>query len=334
VPEAGVPLTRLMLRTLRTVDLSLATILDPLRLAGSVPEAWVRLGAWRPDVVYTTGGYVAIPALAAAAAWRVPSLLWEGNRRAGRSVRATARLATLRATAFPGTCADLPGPCVTTGTPIRPLGGRDRADARAALGIPPGPPVLLVFGGSQAVRRLNDAVAGALPRLLARCAVVHLAGDAGIGAAEAAAAALPADLRPRYRPFAFLGAEMTDALVAADLIVGRAGSSTLAEAAAAGVPLVVVPYPHAAAHQEANARELADAGAARIVADAAFDADALIDAAAILDDPALHARMAAAARAVGRPGAADATALLLARLAARAPLPSAEELDACVRGQA
>lgn len=333
MPDAGVPLTRLLLRTLRTVDLSVATVLDPLRLAASVPEAWLRLGAWRPDVVYTTGGYVAIPTLAAAAAWRVPSLLWEGNRRAGRSVRATAQLATLRATAFPGTCADLPGPCVTTGTPIRALVGRDRAAARAALGIPPGPPVLLVFGGSQAVRRLNDAVAGALPRLVARCAVVHLTGDAGIDAARAAAEALPLEVRARYRPFAFLGAEMTDALVAADLIVGRAGSSTLAEAAAAGVPLVVVPYPHAAAHQEANARELADAGAARIVADAAFDADALLDAAAILDDAALHARMAAAARAVGRPGAADATALLLTRLAARAALPSAAELDACVRGQ-
>ena len=98
------------------------------------------------------------------------------------------------------------------------------------------------------------------------------------------------------------------ALAAADLVVGRAGSSTLAEATALGLPMVVVPYPHAAGHQRANARELVEAGAARLVEDEAFDAGALLEAAAILDDPARHLAMSAAARDLGRPGAADAVA--------------------------
>ncbi len=95
----------------------------------------------------------------------------------------------------------------------------------------------------------------------------------------AAREALPAERRDRYRPFPFLAEEMTAALAAADLVVGRAGSSTLAEAAAFGLPLVCVPYPHAAGHQRANAEAYAATGAARVVDDADFDADALVAAA-------------------------------------------------------
>jgi UDP-N-acetylglucosamine:LPS N-acetylglucosamine transferase len=87
-----------------------------------------------------------------------------------------------------------------------------------------------------------------------------------------------------------------------------------------------VPYPHAGAHQRANAAALVDAGAAQLVADEAFDADALVDAVALLDDPARHAAMAAAARSQARPGAADAVAAILLALAERRPLPSDDEV--------
>jgi UDP-N-acetylglucosamine--N-acetylmuramyl-(pentapeptide) pyrophosphoryl-undecaprenol N-acetylglucosamine transferase len=182
---------------------------------------------------------------------------------------------------------------------------------------------VLVFGGSQLVRRLNDAVAGALPRLVERAHVVHLTGEDGLAAAHGARDRLPAAVRDRYRPAAFLGEGLLDVLAAADLVVGRAGSSTLAEVAAFGLPMVVIPYPHAGAHQRANAAQLVDAGAATFVEDEAFDADALLDAVGILDDPARHARMAAAARALARPGAADAVADLVVALAERRPLPDA-----------
>jgi UDP-N-acetylglucosamine--N-acetylmuramyl-(pentapeptide) pyrophosphoryl-undecaprenol N-acetylglucosamine transferase len=89
----------------------------------------------------------------------------------------------------------------------------------------------------------------------------------------------------------------------------------------------VVPYPHAAGHQRANARGLVEAGAARLVEDEAFDAAALLDAAAILDDPAVHLAMSAAARELGRPGAADAVAELVLAAADRAPLPDPAAIE-------
>jgi UDP-N-acetylglucosamine--N-acetylmuramyl-(pentapeptide) pyrophosphoryl-undecaprenol N-acetylglucosamine transferase len=327
VPAAGLPLDRLWLRSLRTVDASANTILDPLRLLASVPQALVKLARWRPDVVYTTGGYLAIPVLAAAALLRIPSLLWEGNRIPGRSVRLSARLASARTVSFAATRDRLPAPTFVTGTPIRDLVSGDKAGARARLGLPADVPVLLVFGGSQSVRRLNDAIADAIADLVERCTVVHITGSVGIAEAEALRSRLPAVRRDRYRPFEFLHRDMDAALAAADLLVGRAGSSTLAEAAAAGLPMIVVPYPHAAAHQQANAAEMVDAGAAELVVDEDLDGDTLRRAGELLFDDRLPA-MAAAAHSVGRPMAALASVRLLELLAARRPLPTQAQLDA------
>ena len=330
VAAAGLPLDRLWLRSLRTVDASLHTILDPLRLAASLPQAFFKLLRWQPDVIYTTGGYVAIPVLAAAAALRIPTLLWEGNQVPGRSVRLSARLATARTVSFAATRDRLPAPTLITGTPIRQLAGQDKVAARARLGLPAAVPVLLVFGGSQSVRRLNDAMADAIVDLVARCSVVHITGLTAIAAAETLRDSLPAPQQERYRPFAFLRDEMDAALTAADLLVGRAGSSTLAEAAAAGLPMIVVPYPHAAAHQQANAAEMVAAGAALLVADEDLDGDALRGACDLLFDARLAA-MSAAARGVGRPGAAAANARLLEKLAAHEPLPTQAQLEATLK---
>ncbi len=330
VPAAGIRLDRLWLRSLRTVDASLNTVLDPLRLAASVPQAMWQLLRWRPDVIYTTGGYVAIPVLAAAALLRVPTLLWEGNQIPGRSVRMSARLATLRTVSYRATQERLPAPTLVTGTPIRDLGSGDTATARARLGLPQDVPVMLIFGGSQAVRRLSAAVAESVADLVERCCIVHITGSAAIDEAEALRTRLPAARQERYRPFAFLHEDMDAAMTAADLLIGRAGSSTLAEAAAAGLPMVVVPYPHAAAHQQANAAELVEAGAAILVDDAHLDGGTLREACDLLFDDRL-AEMSAAARQVARPGAAAAGARLVEILAARGPLPSQAELERLTR---
>jgi UDP-N-acetylglucosamine--N-acetylmuramyl-(pentapeptide) pyrophosphoryl-undecaprenol N-acetylglucosamine transferase len=285
------------------------------------------LARWRPKVIFTTGGYVAIPVLAAAAALRIPSVLWEGNLIAGRSVRATARLASAIALSFEETAASLPGRPLVTGTPIRSFAGLAKPAAKEALGLPADMPNLLVFGGSQAVRRLNDAVFEALPQLVQSVSLVHVAGDSGYAPALARQAALPAEQRNRYRPFRYLGDEMSQALVAADILVGRAGSSTLAEAAALGLPMVVVPYPHAGAHQQRNAERLAEAGAALVVADREFNSQSLLDAAALVADVTRLEAMRGAARGFGRPTAADAVAEIVLALAERRPLPSQSEVD-------
>ncbi len=278
---------------------------------------------------------MAIPVLVAARLLRIPVVLWDGNVVPGRSVRATARLAGAVAVTDPRTCEALAARrCYETGTPIRDPRTIDREAARRQLEVAPGERLLLVFGGSQAVRRFNDAVAGALPRLVERCAVLHVTGDAGYAEALAAREALPAERRARYRPVPFLAEEMTAALAAADLVVGRAGSSTLAECAAFALPLVCVPYPHAAGHQRANAEAYAATGAARLVEDEAFDAAALLDAARILEDPAVHLAMSAAARDAGRPGAAAAVAELVAAAAERRAWPDAATIAGIAAGGA
>ncbi len=302
-------------------------MLDPLRLAVSFPQALWRLFRARPDAILTSGGYVAIPILAAARVLRIPVVLWEGNVVPGRSVRAIARMADAVAVSFEETCGALAAErCYVTGTPIRDPRTIDREAARERLGIPAGQRLLLVFGGSQAVRRFNEAVGGALGRLVERSWVLHVTGEDGFAEMTAARDALPPERRDRYRPYPFLAEEMTAALAAADLVVGRAGSSTLAEAAAFGLPMICVPYPHAAGHQRANAEAYAATGAARVVDDADFDAEALVAAAGLLDDRTGHLAMSAAARAAARPGAADAVARLVLAAATRAAYPPAAEI--------
>jgi undecaprenyldiphospho-muramoylpentapeptide beta-N-acetylglucosaminyltransferase len=339
VPAAGIPFERLVLRSLRSVGFDVHAVLDPLRLGASVPQAAAILARLRPAAIFTTGGYVAIPVLLAAAPLGIPVVLWDGNVIPGRAVRATARLADVLAVSFEATCDALRSaapdqPCYVTGTPIRDTTGIDRTTARERLGIAHDDRVLLIFGGSQAVRRFNAAVASALPRLVERVVVIHVTGEAGYAAALADREALPEAVRGRYRPHPFLRDDMLAALAAADLVVGRAGSSTLAEVTALGSPMVVVPYPHAAGHQKANARELVDAGAARLIEDADVDAEALLGAAALIDDPVAYPAMAAAARSLARPGAADAVADIVLAVAQRSTLPDPADIERRARGAA
>jgi UDP-N-acetylglucosamine--N-acetylmuramyl-(pentapeptide) pyrophosphoryl-undecaprenol N-acetylglucosamine transferase len=319
------------------VDLSVHAVLDPIRLGASVPQAAAILARERPAAIFTTGGYVAVPVLMAAAPLRIPVVLWEGNAVPGRAVRATARLADALAVSYEAAgrvLAPARVPTYVTGTPIRDVTAIGRAEARARLDLPPEAPTVLIFGGSQAVRRFNAAVTTALPRLVERVHVLHVTGESAYAAALAERERLPAEQRGRYRPSPFLRDDMLAALVATDLVVGRAGSSTLAEVAALGIPSVIVPYPHAGAHQGANAATLAEAGAARVIADEDFDADALVAATDLLFDEPARAAMAAAARSLGRPNAAGAVAALILALADREPLPSVTAIDALARGAA
>ncbi|MDQ3879614.1 MAG: UDP-N-acetylglucosamine--N-acetylmuramyl-(pentapeptide) pyrophosphoryl-undecaprenol N-acetylglucosamine transferase, partial [Chloroflexota bacterium] len=271
---AAVPYHQLAVRSLRTTGLDVHLVLDPARLVASAPQAWWLLGRLQPTALFSTGGYLAVPLIAAARARGIPSIVWEGNVIPGRATRALGRLATRVAVSFPPTQAAFPaGRSFVSGTPIRSFAGIDRASARRGFGVDAADRLLLVFGGSQAVTRLNGALLGALPRLLTEWHVLHLAGEAGMPDAVATRDALPPELAARYRPEPFLTDRMPDALVAADLVVGRAGSSTCAEVMAVGVASILAPYPYAGAHQRANAAWLAEHGAARVVPDAEIDAE-------------------------------------------------------------
>jgi UDP-N-acetylglucosamine--N-acetylmuramyl-(pentapeptide) pyrophosphoryl-undecaprenol N-acetylglucosamine transferase len=297
-------------------------VLDPIRLAASVPQAWRLLGRLRPAALFTTGGYLALPLVAAARARGIPSLVWEGNVIPGRATAAVARLATRIAVSFPPTLDAFPGRSFVSGTPIRSFRGVDRGAARASFGVGPDERLLLVFGGSQAVARITAALDAALPQLLADWRVLHLAGASGMPAAFELRERLPEALRERYQPVAFLTDRMADALVASDLVVGRAGSSTCAEVAAVGVASILVPYPHAAGHQRANAAWLADQGAAVLVRDEELDGERLLAEANTLRDGDERTRIGAAARGLARPDAARRLAEELLAMGEGRPLPS------------
>ena len=175
---------------------------------------------------------------------------------------------------------------------------------------------MLVTGGSQGAERINSALFAALSRLVRVASIVHHTGPAQIARAQAQRALLPEADRSRYQPHAYLHAEMGAALAAADLVVGRAGSSSIAEPLAFGTPLVLIPFGAAMnAHQAANARAVAEGGAAIVLMEGELDGDRLAAVVGgLLADPARLGRMAAAARELGRPDAATAIAADLLRL--------------------
>jgi len=322
VGETQLPYHELTVRSLRSVGRDVHLVLDPLRLGASVPQAWALLRRLRPVAIFTSGGYLGIPVVMAARAHGIPTLLWEGNVIPGRATAAVGRWATRVAVTFAPTLQAFPGRSFVSGTPIRFFDGISRTAARASFGVRPEDRLLLVSGGSQAVARIAAALEGILPEVLRDWQVLHLTGDAGIAAATAAADRLPSDLRDRYRPIAFLTDRMADALVAADLVLGRAGSSTCAEVCAVGVASILVPYPFAGGHQRANAAWLADVGAAVAVPDEQLDADRLRAELAALRDDEHRAELAAAAARMGRPHAADELAATLIALAEGRALPS------------
>ncbi len=307
----------LVVRSLRSAGISGHTLLDPVRLAGSVPQSWWLLGRTRPAALFTTGGYLAVPLVLAARSRGIPTLVWEGNVMPGRATRFIGRLATRVAVSFPPTLDAFPGRSFISGTPIRSLEDIDRDAARRAFGVGPDDRLLLVFGGSQAVARLNAAVTDALPALLEDWRVLHLCGEAGMAEAGAARAALPEPMRQRYTPEPFLTERMADALVAADLVLGRAGSSTCAELAAAGVAAILVPYPFAGAHQRFNARFMAEEGAAVVVPDEELTGERLLGCATPLRDDERRTAMGRAARRLARPEAAATLADVLVAMAER-----------------
>ena len=317
--RGDLPYDQLLVRSLRTAARDVHLLLDPMRVGLSVPQAWWLLGRRRPAAIFTTGGYLALPLTLAARARGIPTLVWEGNVIPGRSTRAVARVATRIAVSFPPTLDAFPGRAFVSGTPIRSFAGIEREAARERFRLAPDDRLLLVFGVSQAVTTLNSAVFGSLNRLLDRWRLLHVTGESGMGAALVAREQLLAE---RYQPQQFLTDGMADALVAADLVVGRAGSSTCAEVSAVGVASILVPYPHAGSHQRANAAWLGDHGAALVVADHELSADRLASEALRLRDDAMREPMAEAAHRLGRPDAARVIAKELLALADGRPLPS------------
>lgn len=294
--------------SLRDPDSRVSLVARAALLGPAVLDSLVRIAAFRPQVCCTSGGLVTLPVVIAARIARVPVYLWTGDVVPGRVTRLLSGWCQRVGATFEASVAWLPRSRTrVVGNPIRrSLLRWTRADGRRALGIPDGDRLVLVTGGSQGSARINEALSGALPQLLRRANVVHLTGSAHVAGAQARRAALPAEVRERYRPYGSLRDEMGAALAAADIVVGRAGSSSISEALAFGKPLVLIPFGAAAsAHQDANARAASEAGAAVVLREGELDAARLAAiVVGLMDDPPRLARMSSAARSAGKPDAA------------------------------
>jgi UDP-N-acetylglucosamine--N-acetylmuramyl-(pentapeptide) pyrophosphoryl-undecaprenol N-acetylglucosamine transferase len=290
------------------------------RLALGFAQAWRMLGDFRPDAILATGGYVCVPVALAGWLHRVPSLLYLPDIEPGLAVRFLARFATRVAVSFEASRAYLPADkVVVTGYPVRrALFQVEKTTACHMLGLQEGEKTLLVFGGSQGAHRINSAVYEVAARLAELCQVIHICGHADKGWLQERRGRLPRHLRRRYRVYPYLHEEMAYALAAADLAVARAGAATLGEFPALGLPSILVPYPYAGAHQERNARILAQAGAAVVIADMELRGQVLLShVRELLGDAEALARMGEGARSLAQPEAAARIAEELRRLGGR-----------------
>lgn len=302
VPAAGYEIDYLKVRGIDRGSKARAALAG-LEAVGAVGTALRILWRRRPDVVMGGGGFVAGPAGLAAVLARIPLVLTEADSHLGLANRLLAGRAKRVCLAFP-----IPGRegerYLVTGRPV-PLAvlAADRAAARERFGIAPGARCLLVMGGSQGARSINDCAVAAFAEQGGReFNVIHLAGQRDFEALEERLAAAPHN--QRYTLLAY-EPDLGDCLAACDLVVGRSGGSIF-ELTATGRPAILVPYPHAAAgHQESNAAWMAQAGAATVISDDELDGGRLggeVDR--LFGDEVRMKEMAAASAALAMPDAA------------------------------
>jgi UDP-N-acetylglucosamine--N-acetylmuramyl-(pentapeptide) pyrophosphoryl-undecaprenol N-acetylglucosamine transferase len=313
IPRAGWPMRQVAARQLtRRVSWKapwalLTAVVGTIQAAG-------HLRAFDPAVVLTTGGYAAAPVGAAAVLLRIPLVLQEQNLHPGVTTRVLWRFARTVSVPHESAARFFGTKAAVTGVPIdraRALNGtRERGQQR--FGLDPGRTTILVLGGSQGAQSINAAMVEAAPRLAApdTLQVIHQTGTAHETWVRERVAQLRA---PVYVAVGYID-DVADALACADLVVCRAGASTLAEVTAHGRPCIAIPYPHAAeGHQEVNARLHERAGAAVVMLDRELGGERL---AGLLNrlraDPAALRKMAESSRALGRPDAAAQVADLVA----------------------
>lgn len=311
VPQAGYPL-----RLIRAGALKGKTAGEIFRTLLGLPRAFTAsvkiLREWRPDAVLGVGGYASGPVLVAAAALGVPRAIVEPNAVPGITNRVLGRIANEIYVAWEETRARFPErKALATGNPIREEVG-DAGGTR-----PAGPFTVLIFGGSQGARRINETVAAALDHLgeTARgWRFLHQTGEADLDKVRAAYAAR--GLRAEAEAFFD---DMGSRYREADLVICRAGATTVAELACAGRGALLVPYPFAADdHQTANARMLERGGAAITILERDLSADGLARTLMeIAGDPERAGEMGRKARALARPDAARVIVDRLDRLASR-----------------
>lgn len=272
---------------------------------------------------FSKGGTGALPVVAAGWFYRIPIAIHESDAKPGLTNLFSARFARRVFVSFEGAAEYFnQQKTQVVGTPIRQelLTGRvAKKEAKEALGFDPQSPLTLILGGSQGSQRINQFILEGLVALIKETQVLHQTGAANFSEIErlSRAALIDESFKNRYKAVGYFEKDLSLALAAADLVVARAGSDTIAEAASFGVPMILIPLADAANdHQKLNAYEFARSGGAVVIEEAnLLEGIFLAQLKTILHNPELCAKMSAAAREFFLPNAAEKIADELLQLA-------------------
>lgn len=306
VPQAGFPLELVQVGALKNVSLMTRakTMFD---LPRAIAASSRMLSEFDPEVVIGVGGYASGPAMVAAIRRRLPTLAFEPNVVPGFANRMIARWVSAAAVHFEETCRYFPR-CRVTGVPVR-------ASFFSIAAKTDGPPTLLVFGGSQGARAINQAMIESLTGLRAKIPGIHIVHQTGQRDYDRVLAAY-SESGVSGEVYRFID-DMPGTFGRVDLLVCRSGASTVGEITAAGKPAIFVPFPAAADdHQNVNARALERVGAAVVVEESNLGAAYLVDTiAALIGDSGRLRSMSVAARSLAHPKAVEEIAEMVMELA-------------------
>ncbi|OHB18342.1 MAG: hypothetical protein A2854_02570 [Parcubacteria group bacterium RIFCSPHIGHO2_01_FULL_56_18] len=304
---------------------SILNVFDAFKTAAGVIRSIFQLFSIYPDVIFSTGGFAAFPTLYAARLLAIPVIIYDADAKPGRVSLWSARFARWIALAHPDAAKQFPekylDKVARTGHPIRKeLEAAAKEGGHEFLKLEPAVSTVFIMGGSMGAAALNEVVLDALPMLLERYNVVHQTGTANLEEVRSLASVILKDSRyaSRYRSFGLLNAlalRMTAGI--SSLVVSRAGSGTIFEIAAWGIPSILIPIPTEISHdQTENAFSYARAGAAAVLEQKNLTPHLFVaEIERIMNDQNLHAAMSGAASSFARPDAAKKIAAIIVETA-------------------
>jgi UDP-N-acetylglucosamine--N-acetylmuramyl-(pentapeptide) pyrophosphoryl-undecaprenol N-acetylglucosamine transferase len=286
------------------------------RVYHSIGKVRLIMRAFKPNVVFVTGGYVSAPVIWASAAEKIPSVVYLPDLEPGWSIRATSHWTTKVAVSFTDVEREFPrGKAVTTGYPVRrSFFNTNKAQARIKFHLDPAARTVAIFGGSSGAHHINQAAIANLVELTRVAQVLLLTGRNDEVWAHEQVERLSEELQSRVRVYGYLDEDLPHALATADVIIARGGAATLGEFPALGTPAILVPGPYAGVHQERNADFLVKRGAAIKISDAALGSMMIPTLQSMFAEPGRLDAMGNAMRALARPDAARNIAALLGSL--------------------
>ncbi|MDD2731315.1 MAG: undecaprenyldiphospho-muramoylpentapeptide beta-N-acetylglucosaminyltransferase [Candidatus Portnoybacteria bacterium] len=296
---------------------SLENLLDVFKLPIGFCQALWHLFWLMPNVIFSKGGFGSVPVVMAAWIFRIPVLVHESDAIPGLANRLTAKMASRIAVSFSETAKFFPAAkTALTGNPVREeIQNGDPAQTRIIFNLVGAKPLLLFLGGSQGAQALNEVIVNALPRLLARCEIIH---QCGANNFEAIKQFFKKQWPAGYFLSPFLDEnQLRAAYAAADLIISRAGAGSISEIALLGKPSIIIPLPNSAAdHQTKNARDFSQSGAAEILEQINLTPNLLQNEIfSLLDKPDLLKQMGEKAKQFARPQAAKEIAQEILKIA-------------------